>query len=102
MRLLLKTTILLFRGESAGPKIQHRTSESDVGSECKEPVTNITNQSEAFQTCHQHISSQTSVTNIEVTHGMNSERIINDLMVQGQDVLTPQLQQRMINIITGK
>ena len=77
-------------------------AESDVGLECKESVTNISNQSHTFQTCHQEIPSETSVTNIEVTRGMNSERIINDLMVQGQDVLTPQLQQRMINIITGE
>ena len=77
-------------------------ADSDVGIECKELVTNISNQSPTSQTCRQPISSPTSVTNTDVTHRMNSERIINDLMVQGQDVLTPQLQQRMINIITGE
>ena len=77
-------------------------ADSDVGIECKELVTNISNQSPTSQTCRQHISSPTSVTNTDVTRRMNSERIINDLMVQGQDVLTPQLQKRMINIITGE
>ena len=37
-----------------------------------------------------------------IQHRPDSQRIIDDLMVQGQDVLTPHLQQRMINIITGK
>ena len=92
----------MFRDESLGPHIQHRMVDSDVGIECKELVTNISDQSPTSYTSHQHISSLTPVTNIDVTHRMNSERIINDLMVQGQDVLTPQLQQRMINIITGE
>ena len=41
-------------------------ADSDVGIECKELVTNISNQSPTSQTCRQHISSPTSVTNIDV------------------------------------
>ena len=32
---------------------------------------------------------------------MNSQGIINDLLAQGQEELTPELQDRMIAIITG-
>ena len=33
---------------------------------------------------------------------MNSQRIINELLAQGQDAMTPEIQDRMIDIITGK
>ena len=33
---------------------------------------------------------------------MNSQKIINDLLAQGQESMTPAIQERMIDIITGK
>ena len=38
-------------------------------SQCFKSVTNILDRSPISQTCHQHIWSPTSVTNIDVTHG---------------------------------
>ena len=40
-------------------------------SQCIKSVTNILNRSPTFQTCHQHIWSPTSVTNINVTYDPN-------------------------------
>ena len=37
-----------------------------------------------------------------VFRSMNSQRIINELLTQGQDTMTPEIQDRMIDIITGK
>ena len=36
-----------------------------------------------------------------VIRSMNSQRIINELLAQGQDAMTPEIQERMIDIITG-